>query len=152
MNSLFSVFLKLCVLVIADALVSALTEHSANARRVRAVILAVTVCVLVKGILTLDFSGVSSFSLPETAPDTGEVWNSAAENVSSILEKEIEYYCKNNGLEINGVTVSVKSDGERFETERVTVSGSDAETAKKLIAGHFRIPLAYIIINGDQNE
>ena len=149
MNSLFSIIIKISVLIIIDSIVFAVTDHSKNGRVVRSVTIIVTLLVATSGLASVDYEKTPALSIPSYSPDTDAVWQGVTETVEKTLSDEMTGYCSSHGLEVTNINVEVECENDRFEAKRVDLSGRDAETAKKLIAGHFKIPLAYININGD---
>ena len=56
--------------------------------------------------------------------------------------------CSQNGLLIDKIDVMLETDYENIEIKSIEISGADSQAAKNLIAGYFKIGLAYIIIDG----
>ena len=76
------------------------------------------------------------------------VWERTLNNVESQLEKQMINVCSQNGLLIDKIDVMLETDYENIEIKSIEISGADSQAAKNLIAGYFKIGLAYIIIDG----
>ena len=98
--------------------------------------------------LNIDFKSENIF-LPEnyTVEKSG-VWESTLNNVESQLEEQMINVCNQNGLLIDKIDVMLETDYENIEIKSIEISGADSQAAKNLIAGYFKIGLAYIIIDG----
>lgn len=149
MNELFKFGTSICILMIIATLVANLTENFKNGRQVRSAVAVLIIIVSLNFILNIDLSSDELFTPEKYAVDSSAVWEKTLESVSEQLENEMINMCDQNGLDIDKIEVSLKTDYKNFEVKSVSISGNDSQSAKNLIAGYFKIGLAYININGD---
>lgn len=148
MNELFKLAVNICILIIIASLVSVLTEHMKNGRLVRSVTALIIITVTLSFILRIDFKNGDIFLPQGYTVDKSEVWKNTLENVEDQLENEMLNLCSQNGLSIDKPVVKLSTDYESIEIDEIDISGNDAQAAKNLIAGYFKIGLAYINIDG----
>lgn len=148
MNELFKLAVNICILIIIASLVSGLTEHMKNGRLVRSVTALMIITVTLTFLLRIDFKNGDIFLPQGYTVDKSEVWKNTLENVEGQLENEMLNLCRQNGLSIDKPVVKLSTDYESIEIEEINISGNDAHAAKNLIAGYFKIGLAYINIDG----
>ena len=148
MNELLKFSVNICVLMIIASLVGTLTENMKNGGLVRSCTAGMIIIVTLSFILNIDFKSENIF-LPEnyTVEKSG-VWERTLNNVESQLEKQMINVCSQNGLLIDKIDVMLETDYENIEIKSIEISGADSQAAKNLIAGYFKIGLAYIIIDG----
>lgn len=148
MNELLKFSVNICVLMIIASLVGTLTENTKNGGLVRSCTAVMIIIVTLSFILNIDFKSENIF-LPEnyTVEKSG-VWERTLNNVESQLEEQMINVCSQNGLLIDKIDVMLETDYENIEIKSIEISGADSQAAKNLIAGYFKIGLAYIIIDG----
>ena len=148
MNELFKFAINICILMIISSLVGSITENMKNGRLVRSVVAVMIIIVTLSFILNIDFKSESIFLPDSYTVESSGVWESTIENVENQLEREMLTVCEQNGLYIDKIYVSLVTDYENIEIENIDISGPDAQAAKNLIAGYFKVGLAYINIDG----
>lgn len=148
MNELLKFSVNICVLMIIASLIGTLTENMKNGGLVRSCTAVMIIIVTLSFILNIDFKSENIF-LPEnyTVEKSG-VWESTLNNVESQLQEQMINVCNQNGLLIDKIDVMLETDYENIEIKSIEISGADSQAAKNLIAGYFKIGLAYIIIDG----
>ena len=69
--------------------------------------------------------------------------------VSAGLKNEFEMFLQKQKINARVLNVYVEGNQDGFHSKKVIVSGAEAETAKKLLAGRYQIGIAYVEV---QNE
>ncbi len=148
MNELIKFAINICILVIIASVVTTVTENMKNGKLVRSAAAVMMIVVTLNFILSIDFDSNDIFIAENYSVDRAEVWQNALLNVKEQLENEMLSVCKQNKLNIDNINVSLDTDYENIQIKSVNVTGADAVAAKNLIAGYFKIGLAYINIDG----
>lgn len=148
MNELFKFSINICILIIIASIVAAITENMKNGRLVRSAASVMIIIVTVSFILNIDLKSGNLFVPENYSVDQSGVWESTLENVEVQLEREMLSVCEQNGLVIDEISVELITDYKNIEIEHIDVKGADAQSAKNLIAGYFKVGLAYINIDG----
>jgi len=149
MNELFKFGTSICILMIIATVVAGLTENFKNGKLVRSAVAVLIIIVSLNFILNIDLQSDVMFTPEKYTVDSSAVWENTLSSVSEQLEKEMKNLCNQNGLDIDTIEVKLKTDYKNFEVKSVSINGIDSQSAKNLIAGYFKIGLAYININGD---
>lgn len=152
MNEIYIFAFRVCVILIIMALLSILTEHSKNGRLVRSVISVLLIVAVIRFVTNVRFDAFFSDVTADYSVDTGEVWQKTLCNVEQQFSAQMLSLCRQNGLTVDDIKVTLRRQADQIITDDVTISGRDARTAKNLIAGYFQISLAYININGEENN
>lgn len=78
-----------------------------------------------------------------------EVWDKAAELIADGLKSEFKYFLESEKINAEVSEVRVEGNQDTFEVKKVILSGTDAETARNLLAGRYQIGIAYIEVKNE---
>ncbi|MBQ4052221.1 MAG: hypothetical protein IJD09_01035 [Clostridia bacterium] len=148
MSQIRGIGLIICILMVLMAYLKQAIPRGKTTYLMKAIISIFILLSIVQGVTAFDFSELKN-TIESGYSRNEEVWSKTAEIVAEGLKKEFEQFLREQGMEVSVFSVSVKGDQEGFEIQKVLLAGRDAETGKKLLAGRYRIGLAYIEV---QNE
>lgn len=143
MNMILNGVISFCSLIIIFSIIDVLSSRTKNAESIKKIIMLITLMLLIKFVSNLDFSHLTVES-SDYISQTESIWNESARNIEMQLKEIIKDYLNLNGLKVDNIEVSVRTDFTDFEIDKVIITGEDAIPAKKLISGYFKIDNAYI--------
>lgn len=148
MSELIRFAINICILVIITSIVATVTENMKNGRLVRSAAAVMMIVVTLNFILSFDLKRDDLFTAENYKVDKTEVWDSALTSVENQLADQMLSVCQLNNLSVDKIIVNLETDYQNIQINCIDIEGADARDAKNLIAGYFKIGLAYINIDG----
>ena len=148
MDQIKSIGLIICILMVLMAYLKQVIPRGKTTYLMKAIISIFILLSIVKGVFDFDFK-TFSMTLENGYSKSEDVWNKAADLVAGGLKQEFESFLQEQSIDAQVVEISVERSEEYFEIVKVIVSGSDARTAKNLLAGRYRIGLSNIEVKNE---
>ncbi len=149
MDGIIKLILNISILIIIYSIIVSVVEHSKYIRYIKNILMLSVIILVFDFTFNFDIKNITEFNIENYNINKTEIWDNTLENVSSDLEKQMTELCFSNGLSIDEIKVKLLTDYSEIKIESIEIKGNDKVQAKNLIAGYFKIGLAYININGD---
>ena len=103
---------------------------------------------ILNGLREFDFKQIATI-IGSSEYGEDDVWKESERAVGDGLKKEYQHYL--NTQKINAVVeeLVIRFDEQGVSVEKVLLSGTEAETAKNLLAGRYQIGLRYIEVKNE---
>lgn len=148
MNEIKSIGMIICILMVLMAYLKQVIPRGKTTYLMKAIVSIFILLSIADGIRQFDFNAIKAL-MDRTYSRNEEVWSKAADLIGDGLQKEFESYIDGEGLDAEVRDVTVKGDQDSFEITKVIVTGTDAETARNLLAGRYQIGIAYIEVKNE---
>ncbi len=148
MNEIKSIGLVVCILMVLMAYLKQAIPRGKTTYLMKAIISIFILLSIVDGVVHFDFNSIKDL-MDQSYSRNEEVWNKAADLVGDGLQREFETYIQSEGLHAEVTEIQVEGNQDSFEIARVILSGTDAETARNLLAGRYQIGIAYIEVKNE---
>lgn len=148
MTEIKSAGLMICILMVLMAYLKQAIPRGKTTYLMKAIISIFILLSVVQGVVRFDFDALNK-SFESSYTRNEEVWKKTAEMVSAGLKNEFEMFLQDQKINARVLGVHVEGNQDGFQIKKVIVSGTEAETAKKLLAGRYQIGIAYVEV---QNE
>ena len=148
MTEIKSAGLTVCILMVLMAYLKQAIPRGKTTYLMKAIISVFILLSVVQGVMRFDFDTLKN-SFDGSYARNEEVWEKTAEMVSAGLKNEFEMFLQKQKINARVLNVYVEGNQDGFHIKKVIVSGAEAETAKKLLAGRYQIGIAYVEV---QNE
>lgn len=148
MNEIKSFGLVICILMVLMAYLKQAIPRGKTTYLMKAIISVFILLSIIDGVRNFDLASVKALLDSGYAQDD-EVWENSAALIGEGLRDEFGNYLKNEKINAEVQSVRVDVDQNGFVIEQVIVSGTEAETARNLLAGRYQIGISYIEVKNE---
>lgn len=138
MDDIKSAGLILCILMLLMTYLKQAVPRGKLNYLMKAVISVFILLSIINGFRHFDLQSLKAL-FDQSYTHSDEVWTRAADLVAEGLLREFEGYLQQEGLNAEVMEVVVEGNQESFEIQSVILSGTDAQTARSLLAGRYQI-------------
>ena len=148
MDEIKSVGVVICLLMVLMAYLKQAIPRGKTTYLMKAIISIFVLLSILDGVIHFNFNAIKDL-VDRSYSRNEEVWDNAAELVADGLQREFDSYIQNQGIRAEVAEIQVDGNQDTFEIKKVILSGTEAETARNLLAGRYQIGIAYIEVKNE---